>query len=81
MLGAVVPERTDEYSSSTSAPLAALVQSNTDIQCPYRIPVSDETHESMCEDGACHNMYSGDMNVRHVHHLMRQVQRSQQNIT
>eukprot|EP00973_Karenia_brevis_P020358 2795208-Karenia_brevis.AAC.1 len=51
MLGAVGPERADEYLSDTNAAWAAVVQSNTDIQCPYCIPISAESHESACEDG------------------------------
>eukprot|EP00973_Karenia_brevis_P036822 5072889-Karenia_brevis.AAC.1 len=53
MLGAVVPERTDAYFSNASAALAAVVPSNTDIQGPYRLPLTAETHESICEDRAC----------------------------
>eukprot|EP00973_Karenia_brevis_P048470 6727743-Karenia_brevis.AAC.1 len=67
--------------NNTSAALAAVVQSNTDIQCPYRVPISAETHEAVCEAWASRRMYSADKKVKHEHHLMRQVQRSQRNIT
>eukprot|EP00973_Karenia_brevis_P022214 3057198-Karenia_brevis.AAC.1 len=61
MLGAVVPDRTDEHFSNTSAALAAVVQSDTDIQCRYQIPMSAETHEATCEGRAFRKKLSGDM--------------------
>eukprot|EP00973_Karenia_brevis_P085170 11822741-Karenia_brevis.AAC.1 len=53
MLGAVSPARTDDYCSNTSAALFAVVQSDTDVQCPYKVPLCSGTHESVCNDPGC----------------------------
>ena len=48
VLGAVVGRRRCEWFSGTSAILAHLTRSNTNVQCPYRLPINQHTHDSDC---------------------------------
>ena len=76
MSGAIATTREDEYCSGTSPILAAAFQSNTDVQCPYRVPLCDATHETDCPSKAC---ISSD--PKEIKKLCRKVQRAQKNIS
>ena len=49
MTGTIAPMRGDEYCSGTSAVLASALLSNTDVQCPYRLPLCSATHDPECK--------------------------------
>ena len=53
MLGAVVGRRRCEWFSGTSAILAHLARSNTNVQCPYRMPINAHTHDPDCHRRSC----------------------------
>ena len=53
MTGTIAPIREDEYCSGTSAVLASILQSNTDVQCPYRLPLCSATHDPDCKQKSC----------------------------
>ena len=76
MSGAITPSRHDEYCSGTSGVVAAVVESNTDVQCPYRVPLTTETHDKDCTATHC----IADSKVA-LKSLCRKVQRTQKNIT
>eukprot|EP00973_Karenia_brevis_P042281 5851618-Karenia_brevis.AAC.1 len=59
MLGSVRPTRNDVYFSETSAALSAVVQSNTDVQCLYSVPLCSGTPESVSNDLGCCIPYDG----------------------
>eukprot|EP00973_Karenia_brevis_P068097 9473267-Karenia_brevis.AAC.1 len=44
-LGSVLGRRRCAYFASTSALLAAVARSNTNVQCNYRIPITPTTHD------------------------------------
>ena len=52
-LAKFAPIRQDEYCSGTSAVLASALQSNTDVQCPYRLPLCSATHDPDCKQKGC----------------------------
>jgi len=56
MLGAVVGRRQCEWFSGTSAILAHLTRSNTNVQCPYRLPMNEHTHDRDCKSKKCMNV-------------------------
>ena len=56
MLGAVMGRRQCEWFSGTSAILAHLTRSNTNVQCPYRIPINEHTHDPDCTSKKCANL-------------------------
>ena len=56
MLGAVMGRRQCEWFSGTSAILAHLTRSNTNVQCPYRIPINEHTHDPDCTSKRCANL-------------------------
>ena len=56
MLGAVLGRRQCEWFSGTSAILAHLTRSNTNVQCPYRLPINEHTHDPDCDSKKCANM-------------------------
>ena len=47
-LGTILGRRRCQWFSGTSAILAAVARSNTDVQCNYRVPLSDTTHDNDC---------------------------------
>eukprot|EP00973_Karenia_brevis_P027776 3828444-Karenia_brevis.AAC.1 len=53
MTGAIAPSRQDEYCSGTSATLASVMESNTDVQRPYRLPLTKHTHNTECTVTKC----------------------------
>ena len=53
MLGAVMGRRQCEWFSGTSAILAHLTRSNTNVQCPYRLPINEFTHDPDCTSKRC----------------------------
>eukprot|EP00973_Karenia_brevis_P020412 2803207-Karenia_brevis.AAC.1 len=53
MTGAIAPLRQDEYCSGTSAAVAAVMESNTDVQCPYRLPLTEHIHDIECTSTNC----------------------------
>eukprot|EP00973_Karenia_brevis_P050183 6963048-Karenia_brevis.AAC.1 len=56
MASAIPPSRQDEYCSGTSAALTAVMESNTDVQCPYRSPLTKLTHDTECTSMHVHPM-------------------------
>ena len=53
MLGAVVGRRRCEWCSGTSAILAHLARSNTNAQCPCRLPINRRAHDPDCTRKSC----------------------------
>ena len=45
-LGSVVGKRSNEYFAPTSAILAEVFRSNTNLQVNYRIPILESTHDA-----------------------------------
>ena len=45
MLGTIAPIRTDNWFAETSAVLSAIVNANTNMQVPYKIPLTERTHD------------------------------------
>ena len=53
-LGSLSGPRTEGSFNGTSPALAAFLQTNTDVQVPYRFPAIPETHDdSECDDECC----------------------------
>ena len=52
-LGSVAGARSCGWFSGTSALLAKLFKSNTNVQSPYRLPLLDETHDPDCTSKKC----------------------------
>ena len=76
MTGTIAPAREDEYCSGTSAVLASALQSNTDVQCPYRLPLCSATHDPDCKQRGCVKNDAANIKM-----LCRKVQRAQKHIT
>ena len=76
MTGAIAPSREDEYCSGTSAAVASVMESNTDVQCPYRLPLTAHTHDTECTAKNCISVDKASLKK-----LCRKVQRTQKNIT
>ena len=53
MLGSVLGKRRDEWFSTTSALLAHVFRSNTNIQTNYRLPINAFTHDQDCKRPNC----------------------------
>jgi hypothetical protein len=53
MLGAIVGRRRDAYFSGTAALKAHLFRSNTNLQVPYRLPITEHTHDTECKSTKC----------------------------
>ncbi len=53
MLGACACRRRCPWFASTSKLLAHLTRSNTNIQCPYRLPITATTHDPDCIRKGC----------------------------
>ena len=47
-LGSILGRRRCSWFSSTSALLAIVARSNTNVQCNYRVPLSETTHDKDC---------------------------------
>jgi hypothetical protein len=47
-LGSILGRRRCNWFSSTSALLAFVARSNTNVQCNYRVPLSETTHDRDC---------------------------------
>ena len=45
-----------EWLSGTSARLANLARSNTNVQCPCRMPINEHTHDPECTSKKCFNL-------------------------
>ena len=52
-LGSVAGKRSSAWFSGTSAMLAKLCHSNTNVQCPYRIPLLKASHDPDCKSTRC----------------------------
>ena len=52
-LASILGRQTDEWFSPTSALLAAVFRSNTNLQCNYRVPITDSTHDKDCNSSQC----------------------------
>ena len=55
-LGSILGRRRDHWFSSTSALLACVARSNTNVQCNYRIPITTTTHDKDCRAPQCSKM-------------------------
>ena len=53
MLGACLGRRRCSWFASTSKFLAHLTRSNTNMQCPYRLPLTTTTHDPDCKRKSC----------------------------
>ena len=53
MLGALAGTRRSSWFSATSAILAKVFRSNTNIQTNYRIPITTKTHDANCTKKRC----------------------------
>ena len=53
MLGSIASRRGDAYFASTAAVLAAATRSNSNVQCPYRLPINASTHDADCTQPEC----------------------------
>ena len=52
-LGSIVGRRLSEWFACTSAILAAVTQSNSNVQCNYRVPITPSTHDKDCTSSQC----------------------------
>ena len=52
-LGSIVGRRRCQWFSSTSAILAHVSRSNSNVQCNYRVPLTKFTHDADCSSAAC----------------------------
>ena len=55
-LGSFAMKRRCEWFSGTSALLAHVARSNTNVQCNYRVPITEKTHDKDCKFGTCTKM-------------------------
>ncbi len=53
MLGSIASKRSDPYFAGTAAVLAAATRSNSNVQCPYRLPINESTHDADCTQPKC----------------------------
>ena len=51
--GSIVGRRLCQYFSATSAILAKIIKSNTNVQTPYRLPLLECTHDQSCQSKKC----------------------------
>ena len=54
-LGSIAGKRSCEYFAPTSGVLAAVTRSNTNVQCNYRLPIIEITHDKDCTSSRCRN--------------------------
>ena len=52
-LGSIVGKRQCEWFAPTSAVLAEVARSNTNVQCNYRVPITETTHDKDCLSKNC----------------------------
>ena len=52
-LGSIVGTRQCEWFAPTSAVLAQVARSNTNVQCNYRVPITKSTHDKDCPSENC----------------------------
>ena len=52
-LGSIIGKRLDPWFSGTSAIMAKVFKSNTNVQVPYRVPITAKTHDSACSSRRC----------------------------
>ena len=52
-LGSIIGRRLDAYFSGTSAIKAKIFKSNTNVQVPYRVPITAKTHDIACISKKC----------------------------
>ena len=52
-LGSIVGKRQCEWFAPTSAVLAGVTRSNTNVQCNYRVPITETTHDKDCPTKNC----------------------------
>jgi hypothetical protein len=57
-LGSILGRRQCEYFSSTSALLAEVSRSNSNVQCNYRVPITSVTHDKDCKAPSCTKLLS-----------------------
>ena len=72
-LGSVVSRRRSEWFSSTSALLAHVARSNTNVQHNYRVPLNATTHDADCTSPACRKMVSTRLVCLIAQRAMRQM--------
>ena len=53
MLGSLAPERGEAWFASTAKILAVSTRSNSNVQCPYRLPINEQTHDAECAHPHC----------------------------
>jgi len=52
-LGSIVGRRLCKWFSGTSAVMAKVFKSNTNVQVPYRVPITGDTHDKDCTSEKC----------------------------
>ena len=52
-LGSIAGRRRCEWFAQTSAILAGVARSNTNVQCNYRVPITKFTHDPDCTSSSC----------------------------
>ena len=57
-LGSILGRRSCSWFSGTSALLAAVARSNTNVQCNYRVPITAAPHDKDCKSSQCLKMQS-----------------------
>jgi len=58
-LGSILGRRRCSWFSGTSALLAIVARSNSNVQCNYRVPLSETTHDKDCVLTQCTEGFSG----------------------
>ena len=73
MLGAIVGTRRNSWFSGTSAILAKVFRSNTNIQTNYRVPITTKTHDTHCTKKRCVHKLSS---LKQTRKMLRIAQRA-----
>ena len=68
MLGSIAPVRSESWFASTACILAGVTSSNTNIQCPYRMPINAATHDPDCNAAGCMQT-----DVKHLYRLTQRL--------
>ena len=73
MLGSISSARTDEWFAPTSAILSCVCRSNTNVQCPYRLPITEATHDPWCQRPHCIKACNNKQICRNTQKAMKQM--------
>ena len=73
MLGSIAPRRGDAYFASTAALLAIATRSNSNVQIPYRLPITERTHDPDCKLAGCLGSVSSQQLCKIAQRAMKQM--------